>query len=534
MDVTEKKESERELRRARQQAEDSVKAKEHFLANISHELRTPLNGILGMLRLMQKTNLNSIQREYIDVLSHTSGNLLTIINDILDFAKLESGGYVLEETAFDPALIADTAFQLQLVKSEEKGLVMRHLHEDVEPMPRVIGDQNRLSQILLNLLNNAVKFTNRGEVLLTHRVKSAAGDQVILSFSVRDTGIGIPLAMQERIFESFTQVQASGFGGGGVGLGLTITKGLVERLGGVIRVESTPDVGSIFTVDIPFRKAAREAANTLSKSMPVGLGDLRVLVVEDNKVNLFITESMLQAWGLSVDVVLNGEDAVRLAAENNYDLILMDIQMPVMDGLEATRQIRQFRNRARASVPVIAVTANTSRLAHRNLIKEGMNDCLVKPFREDQLFRKILSNVNRDSLLSRTFPKRRFPQRKSPSAKTKSLYDLSLLMRDDPGNEVFLRRMLSIFIETIPAAVTSMEDYFQAGDWEMVSTLAHKIKPTLDGTGIVSTRDMIRNIESFREKKRTTDQLGEDIKALKKIIDEVVRSFKKEVDRIQT
>jgi signal transduction histidine kinase/ActR/RegA family two-component response regulator len=486
-----------------------------------------------MLRLLQKTNLSSVQREYLDVLSHTSGNLLTIINDILDFAKLESGGYLLEETVFDPAMIADTAFQLQLVKAEEKGLVMRHLHEHSDPIPRVWGDPNRLSQILLNLLNNAVKFTNRGEVLLTHRVSSTEGDSVVLSFSVRDTGIGIPAEMLERIFESFTQVNASGFGGGGVGLGLTITKGLVERLGGSIRVDSTPDVGSSFTVEIPYRKASRDNLTTESGPIPAGLGELRVLVVEDNKVNLYITESMLQAWGLQVEVALNGEDAVRMADENNYDLILMDVQMPVMDGLEATRLIRKFRNRARASVPVVAVTANTSRLAHKNLIREGMNDCLVKPFREEQLFRKILSNINKDNLPSGTLPKRKFPQRKTPGMKGKSLYDLSLLMRDDPGNDAFLRRMLSIFIETIPASVASMEEFYENGDWDMVSSLAHKIKPTLDGTGITSVREIIRNIESFSEKKRSPVQLGEDISTLRKIIDEVVRSFEKEIERIQ-
>lgn len=534
MDVTAKKESEQELVRARRQAEDSLKAKENFLANISHELRTPLNGILGMLRLLQKTNLNSIQREYIDVLSHTSGNLLTIINDILDFARLEAGGYALEESVFDPALVADTAFQLQLIKAEEKGLTMRHLHEGTEPMPRVIGDQHRLGQVLLNLLNNAVKFTNRGEVLLTHRLVSSEGDRVVLSFSVRDTGIGIPPGMTERIFESFTQVHASEFGGGGVGLGLTITKGLVERLGGKIRLESKPDVGSTFTVEIPYRKAAMEGVRSGDTTIPAALGELRVLVVEDNKVNLYITESMLQAWGMSVDVAMNGEEAVRMAEEYNYDLILMDIQMPVMDGLEATRRIRRFRNSTRASVPVVAVTANTSRLAQRKLIREGMNDCLVKPFREEQLFRKILSNINKDNLSARSLPKRKFPQRKTPVGKSKALYDLSLLMRDDPGNAVFLKRMLSIFIETIPASVDSMEEHFMNEEWEMVSTLAHKIKPTLDGTGIVSLRDTIRNIEGYLDKKRTPSQLGEDIATLRMTIDQVVRSFQKEIERIQS
>lgn len=531
MDVTEKKESERELQRARQQAEDSVKAKENFLANISHELRTPLNGILGMLRLIQKTSLSSVQREYLDVLSHTSGNLLTIINDILDFAKLESGGYVLEESVFDPAVIADTAFQLQLIKAEEKGLSM--FHRNADPMPLLVGDPSRLSQILLNLLNNAVKYTNQGEVTLSQKLIEDKAGAVRLSFSVSDTGIGIPSHMKERIFESFTQVNSSEFGGGGVGLGLAITRGLVQRVGGTIQLESEPGVGSTFTVEIPYRKASTEHVYIGNTAKQVRLGELKVLVVEDNKVNLYITESMLQAWGITVDIAMNGEDAVRLAEENSYDLILMDIQMPVLDGLEATRQIRRLRNSARSSVPVIAVTANTSRTAHKRLIMEGMNDCLVKPFKEEQLFRKIQSNVKRSGIASRTLPKRKFPQRHNPEPEKVALYDLIPLMRDDPGNSQFMKRMLSIFIETIPASIDSMEEHFINEEWDSVSAIAHKIKPTLEGTGIFSARELIRNIELFREKKRNPVLVAEDISSLKALITEVIISFRQEIDRLQ-
>jgi len=218
MDITQRKRYEEELVQARKEAEASYRAKENFLAGLSHELRTPLNGIIGMVRLLKKTNLNAPQREYTDVLNQTAGNLLMIINDILDFAKLQSGNVELEQVVFNPAQVADTAVQLQLLKAEEKNIILRHLHTGEKPMPAVVGDPYRLNQILLNLLNNAVKYTNFGEVVLRHYVTHDDGENIVIEFCIEDTGIGIPHHLRERIFESFTQVHEAERSRGGVGL----------------------------------------------------------------------------------------------------------------------------------------------------------------------------------------------------------------------------------------------------------------------------------------------------------------------------
>ncbi|MBL0095758.1 MAG: PAS domain-containing protein [Bacteroidetes bacterium] len=535
IDINERKLVEDELIRARVQAEESSKAKEYFLANISHELRTPLNGILGMSRLLQKSVLSTTQREYMDVLHQTAENLLVIINDVLDFAKIDAGKLSLEEIIFDPARVSDTAINLQLFKAEEKDISLRHLHEGSAPLPLVMGDPYRLNQILLNLLNNAIKFTNSGEVVLTHKVMEESEHHIKILFSVKDTGIGIPVHLQSQIFESFTQADPFNMQQGGVGLGLTISKSLVERQGGNIWVESEPDVGSNFQFYITYKKADGKSLSVTEKQLEViNLGTLHLLLAEDNKVNLFITEAMLRDWGFKVDIAMNGEEAVELARNNNYDLILMDIQMPVKNGLEATREIRQFKDQRKAGIPIIAITANTGKQAHRQFLTEGMNDWVIKPFKEETLYKRIARHIRGKDRLSDTMRKRKFPIRKKPVYGVQPLYDLSMLKKDSPENKAFILRMLTIFIESIPAIVDKMLVHFENAEMDAVSTLAHKIKPTLDSAGIVSLKEAIRNIEGYRDKRRSKDQLEADLKLLKEIIDKVAILFKYEIENLST
>ncbi len=533
ININDRKLVEEELIRARVLAEESSKAKEYFLASISHELRTPLNGILGMSRLLQKTALSSIQREYTDVLQQTGENLLVIINDILDFAKIEAGKMTLEEINFNPTRVADTAINLQMFKAEEKDVYLKHIHEGDTPLPDVAGDPYRLNQILLNLLTNAIKFTNSGEVILSHRIMEEDDEYVKILFSIKDTGIGIPIHLQGKIFDSFTQVNEGSSRHGGLGLGLTITKSLVERQGGNIWVESEPDKGSNFQFYIPYRKAVVKSSIEKEKQIDLmPLGVLHVLLVEDNKVNLFITEAMLRDWGFKVDVALNGEEALELIRSNLYDLILMDIQMPVMNGLEATKQIRQLPDTRKAAIPIIALTANTGKQAHKQFLTEGMNDWVIKPFNEETLFKKIARHVVGKNWLSQKMRKRKFPTRKKPVYEVQPLYDLSMLRKDAPDNVVFIRKMLTIFIESIPPIVDKMEEHFDNAEMDTVSTLAHKIKPTIDSAGISSLKEVIRNIEGYREKRRTRVQLQDDLRLLKEIIHKVTEQFKLEIEKI--
>ncbi|CAN5445735.1 hypothetical protein BH11BAC2_BH11BAC2_01380 [soil metagenome] len=533
-DITQQKKAEQELINAKKEAEESIRAKEYFLANVGHELRTPLNGILGMSRLLNKTELTSTQRNYIEILNSTASNLLMIINDILDITKIESGTLIMESMNFNPVQISDTAVQTQLYKAEEKDLVLRHMNEG-DPLPLVIGDPYRLNQILLNLLNNAIKFTEQGEVVLMHKIRSQTDETIVIEFSVKDTGIGIPLKARSSIFDSFTQLNSSAQNKyGGTGLGLSISKNLVEKQGGKIWVESTPGKGSDFRFFIPYQRAAAVLPNKIPAPIdPVMLGPLRILLAEDNRVNQYITEAILQDWGFVVDIASNGSEAVEYVKRNDYDLVLMDIQMPELNGIEATRLIREMDDVVKSGLPIIALTANTTRNAQKKFIQEGLNDCLIKPFKEDTLFRKIALHIKGKERLASTIHQPRFPQRKRPVSSKEKLYDLSLLKRDARDNPQFMMRMLSLFIESIPPIIEKMQDHFAKGEMDAISTLAHKIKPTLDGAGIFSLKETIRNIENYRDKKRTRDQLKTDILNLEDVILIVIQSFRKEMEQLE-
>lgn len=535
IDITERKFVEQELVKAKKMAEESSKAKELFLANISHELRTPLNGILGMSRLLKKSSLSSVQRNYTEVLHQTAENLLVIISEILDFTRIEEGKLTLEEVSFDPKRVADTAVNLQMFKAEEKDILLRHKHIGNTPLPKVIGDPYRLSQILLNLLNNAIKFTNYGEVLLSHKVVAENNEDVEIEFSVMDTGIGIPKGLQDKIFESFTQLEIDGGKNAGVGLGLTISKNLIEKQGGRIWVESEENVGSTFYFSIKYKKSKGTQEKSGTEKMELrDLGTLNILLAEDNKVNLFITESMLNDWGFNVDIAGDGEEVLRLMELKDYDMVLMDIQMPIMDGLEATKRIREMRDPNKSRVPVIALTANTGRQAHKQFMTLGMNDWVVKPFKEETLYRKMAMHLRGKDLLSESMKKRKFPIRKKPVVHPNdSLYDLSALKNDQPSNRAFLIKMLSIFVETIPISVETMFHYFERDEFDQVSKIAHKIKPSIDGAGIVLLRDCIRNLEDYKEKERNVIQIKSDLILLRKVIAEVVEAFKQEIEKLK-
>ena len=535
VDITERKSVEQELIKARKAAEESSKAKELFLANISHELRTPLNGILGMSRLLRKSSLSSVQRNYTDVLHQTAENLLVIISEILDFTRIEEGKLTLEEVNFDPSRVSDTAINLQMFRAEEKDIVLRHKHLGNTPIPNVMGDPYRLSQVLLNLLNNAIKFTNYGEVLLTHQVIEEDSEYVEIQFTVQDTGIGIPLPHQAKIFESFTQIDSVGNKQSGVGLGLAISRNLIEKQGGKIWVESKENVGSAFHFIIKYKKAKLNVEPDRMSAIELqDLGTLNILLAEDNKVNVFITESMLTDWGFHVDVAGNGEEVLQLMETNNYDLVLMDIQMPIMDGLETTKKIREMRDPAKSRVPVIALTANTGRQAHKQLMSLGMNDWVVKPFKEETLYRKVAMHIIGKDWISESMKKRKFPVRKKPNVlPNELLYDLSSLKSDHPSNKAFLIKMLYLFIETIPVSVESMMVFFEKNQFDQVSKVAHKIKPSIDGAGILVLKECIRNVEDFSEKKGNVIQLKTDLELIQKVIGEVIVAFKMEIEKLK-
>jgi PAS domain S-box-containing protein len=388
-DASGRKEYERELLRARQKAERADKLKADFISMISHEIRTPLSAIIGIGHLLAATDLTTAQQKYVRILRSSSESLMGLVNDILDFSKIESGTLTLEERSFDPReLVYGIVYGLQ-VKAQEKGVALEVAVGEAVP-EALLGDPVKIGQVLTNLIGNAVKFTQRGTVTVTLSLETREDDVAAIRFRVVDTGIGIAADRLPRIFDDYTQASYEiGLKYGGTGLGLGISKKLVERHGSTIEVTSEPGRGSAFSFVLRLKVPAPSTPAEAVPSPRAPLQGLRVLVADDNDVNVFVITGFLRKWGAEFDVVENGPDAVERVKERDYDVVLMDLHMPGGDGISATRAIRALPDPRRAALPVIAVSASMRMAEPHEIDAAGFTEFVGKPVNPDVLFTKI-------------------------------------------------------------------------------------------------------------------------------------------------
>jgi signal transduction histidine kinase/ActR/RegA family two-component response regulator len=386
----------RELAVALVAANEATKLKSEFLANMSHEIRTPMNGILGMTDLVLETNLTADQREHLTVARESAESLLALLNDVLDLSNIEAGYLALRPAGFSLSRCVAEVRQTILPAAEQKGLEVRF---DLRPeIPDgLVGDSARLRQVLLNLLSNAVKFTDHGSIQVSARVRDRRDQSLVVEFSVSDTGVGIPADKMDLIFEAFRQADGSNTRRhGGTGLGLTISSRLIAMMGGRIWAQSTPKKGSVFHFTVEFEVAAfmperPRVANPAETMQPVSAGPkaLRILLAEDNPISQKITARLLESKGHRVTAVVNGREVLALLDRDEFDVVLMDIQMPLMDGLQCAVEIRSRERKTGGRIPIVAITGHTGNGYERRYSQCGMDEYIVKPLRPKELFHAI-------------------------------------------------------------------------------------------------------------------------------------------------
>lgn len=485
---------------ARAIAEDAVKAKQQFLSNMSHEIRTPMNAIIGFTKVVLKTDLTEKQKEYLTAIKLSGDALIVLINDILDLAKVDAGKMTFEKTPFKMALSISAMLHLFETKIQEKNLIL--VKEYDEKIPQVmVGDPVRLHQIILNLISNAVKFTNTGNITVNVSMLTEDDEKAVIQFSVSDTGIGIPVDKMEHIFENFQQATSETSRlYGGTGLGLAIVRKLVESQGGNIHVKSKVDEGSTFSFTLPFQKTLSDAElETVIIEKDAVIKDVNVLVVEDIALNQLLMKTVLNDFGFTCDIAENGKIAIGLLKENRYDLILMDLQMPEMNGFEATEYIRK---NMKLTIPIIALTADVTTVDLAKCREVGMSDYLAKPLDERLLYTKIIG-----------FLKEPFKTKKGtgkPKSKDKFI-NLEYLRKRTKSDPNLMTEMISLYLGQTEALVATMKQSTADKSWKLLQSTIHKMIPSFSIVGINEKfGNMAKDVQEFL----TTNSRMEDIPGL--------------------
>jgi PAS domain S-box-containing protein len=533
-DVTEQKRFERELIEAKsnaekekQVAEEAMKAKQQFLSNMSHEIRTPLNAIIGFTKVVLKTELTEKQKEYLTAIKISGDALIVLINDILDLAKVDAGKMTFEQIPFKLSDSINSMLHLFETKLFKKkiGLVKEYDHSIPEV---VVGDPVRLHQIILNLVGNAVKFTSEGKVTVSVKLIEEREDSVKIDFSVKDTGIGIPENELDSIFDNFQQASAGTSRiYGGTGLGLAIVKQLVQSQGGKVSVKSKVGQGSTFGFTLEFKKTKEQLKKEPEPSphMDMNVGNGRILIVEDVTLNQLLLKTLLREFGYEYDVASNGKIAIDLFQKKKYDLILMDLQMPEMNGYETTEFIR---SNLRSEIPIIALTADVTTADVEKCRSIGMNDYLAKPIDDKLLYVKIRKFLEGQSA------HHPFHEKKAETIHhTQRCVNLDYLRQHTRGNSQMIREMIKIYLEETPKLISTMKESINNMDWDTLGEAAHSIIPTFSIMGIHKEyEEMAKKIKDHASRKEQSASINKLFVKLEDVCGQAIRELETELDAL--
>lgn len=487
LDITEQKQMEAELESEKIKAQEASKAKEIFLANMSHEIRTPLNGIIGFLRELERQQLTDLQKKYVENSTVASKHLLSIINNILDISKIEAGEMSLEEEDFIFKDVINNVVTVLEPLAKKKGLkLISHISKDINTVLK--GDFLRLEQVLFNLVGNSLKFTTKGKIYLKCEIVQDSKAFQKLQISVEDTGIGMEQNFADIIFNKFSQEdKAITRKFGGTGLGMTITRELIQLMNGEINVQSEKGSGTTVSFILNFEKGDIHNIKKVKEEINFDISGINVLLVEDNIINRMVAINSLHYFNCVVTEATNGLEAIEILKNKHFDIILMDVQMPEMDGIEATIKIKK---ELKLQTPIIALTANAFKSEVEKCKNAGMDDYITKPFEEFDLVETIARFTN----------KRFNDVAKSAQDQNQKRYDLKVLHSISRGNAEFVSKMIIIFIDQIKEILPNAEAALASDNFSVLNQLVHKIKPSIESMGIISIKEEIALLEkSTRE-----------------------------------
>lgn len=471
---------EHKLMLAKVTSDEANRVQEIFFANMSHEIRTPLNGVIGMTNLLSNTSLSAEQRDYVNTIKESSANLLVIINDILDISKIKMGKIVFEDVNFNlDTLVKNSINPLQFI-AKEKGVILKASIDNDIP-PYLCFDTVRLNQILTNLLSNAIKFTHTGKIDLIINLQEQYATDNTLEFIVKDTGIGIPKDKLNSIFESFTQASDDTTRKyGGTGLGLSIVKQLIELQGGNIKVKSEMGLGTTFTFYLSIKTGINQNKGNTAIEEKLDLKGIKILVAEDNLVNQKVIQLTLTKWNAGVTIVNDGNEAIEKLNRGLFDIVLMDLQMPILNGFEATKRIRLSTEKQYCAIPIIAMTASALSGEKEKCIANGMNDYVSKPFEPIELYNKIKVSMS---------------EKATTSFIEKPVIDILKLKEITEADNESIRSILRIYIKETPKMLDELQSKLKTNELTAVKTVAHKLKSSIGLLGMQKAFKALDKIE---------------------------------------